>query len=94
MPMLLIRILTWFSASLVARMLTGAGLAFMNMQFISTIFSMIESEVKMYASGASYNVLVAMHLFEIDFLISVMLSAFYVRTLLMGAQIFLTKATS
>lgn len=75
MPTILIRVLIWFTSSLVARLLLGAGLSFISYSFITTLVLQAQIAIGAFLGGLPASVLGLISLMKIPQAISIVISA-------------------
>ncbi len=93
MPAILIRILSWLMTSLAGQVMYSMGVGLMSFTAINGVLVWIKERLTVYFTGTSETVLIWVHLFELDYAVSVMLSAFIIRATIMSAQVALSKRT-
>ncbi|MHC6186231.1 DUF2523 family protein [Acinetobacter pittii] len=91
MPSILIRIALWMMTSFAGQLLYSLGLGMASFTAISSITSWIVEHIKVYFTGTSGWMLIWIELFHIDYGVSVLISAFIIRTTIMSAQVALTR---
>ncbi|MEG2937096.1 MAG: DUF2523 family protein [Vagococcus sp.] len=91
MPAILIRLAVWMMSSFAGQLMFSMGLGFISYTAISTLISWIIERVQWYFVGASEQILIWIHIFELDYCVSVLISAFLIRASIMSAQVALTK---
>lgn len=91
MPAILIRIALWMMTSFAGQVLFSLGMGVASFTAISTITDWIVQRLTEYFTGTSPAMLVWIHLFELDYAVSVLISAFIIRTTIMSAQVALVK---
>lgn len=91
MPSILIRIALWMMTSFAGQLLYSLGMGVASFTAISSITGWIVERLTTYFTGTSQTMLIWINLFEIDYGVSVLISAFIIRTTIMSAQVALTK---
>jgi hypothetical protein len=91
MPAILIRILTWLMTSMAGQVMFSLGVGMVSFTAINTIMAFITERLKSYFLGTSQTMIVWIHLFELDYCVSVLLSAFIIRSTIMAAQVALAR---
>lgn len=93
MPSILIRVLTWLMTSLAGQVMFSLGVGMLSFTAIDSVMGSITEKVRVYFVGTSETALIWINLFEIDYGVSVLLSAFIIKSMIMSAQVALTKRT-
>lgn len=91
MPAILIRILTWLMTSMAGQVMFSLGVGMVSFTAINGIMQFIQERVISYFNGTSPTMLIWIKLFEIDYCVSVLLSAFIIRSTIMAAQVALAR---
>ncbi|HEN9553114.1 TPA: DUF2523 domain-containing protein [Acinetobacter baumannii] len=91
MPSIIIRIALWMMTSFAGQVLFSLGLGMASFTAISSITSWIVEHIKVYFTGTAGWMLIWIDLFDIDYGVSVLISAFIIRTTIMSAQVAFTK---
>lgn len=91
MPAILIRILTWLMTSMAGQVMFSLGVGMVSFTAINSITSFIAERLKSYFVGTSQTMIIWIHLFELDYCVSVLLSAFLVRSTMIAAQVALAR---
>ncbi|WP_151838139.1 MULTISPECIES: DUF2523 domain-containing protein [unclassified Acinetobacter] len=93
MPAILITILTAFASSLVARMLLGAGLAFLSYTWINELVLKAQNEMAGLFNSIPSDVLGLLSIMKIPQAVSVVMSAIGVALFIKTSKVFLGRAT-
>lgn len=91
MPAILIRILTWLMTSMAGQVLFSLGLGVVSFTTLNSLLGWITSHIEVYFLGTSKNILIFVHLLEIDYYVSALLSAITIKATIMAAQVALAK---
>ncbi|USA44941.1 DUF2523 domain-containing protein [Acinetobacter sp. C26M] len=91
MPALLITILTAFASSLVARLLLGAGLAFVTYNWINDIVANIQLEIGHLFNGLPADFLGLISILKIPQAVSVVVSALGLAAFIKTSKVFLGR---
>lgn len=91
MPSILIRIALWMMTSFAGQLLYSLGLGMASFTAISSITGWIVDHLKVYLMGTTQWMLIWIDIFDIDYGVSVLISAFIIRTTIMSAQVALTR---
>lgn len=91
MPAILIRILTWLMTSIAGQVMFSLGVGMVSFTALNSILSWIQERIIVYFEGATPNILIFVSLLEIDYYISVLLSAVIIKATIMSAQVALAK---
>ena len=91
MPSILIRIAIWMMTSFAGQFLFSLGMGVASFTAIGSITSWLVDRLTSYFTGTSQTMLIWINLFELDYCVSVLISAFIIRTTIMSAQVALTK---
>lgn len=91
MPAILIRILTWLMTSIAGQVLFSLGLGITSFTALSSLLGWFQERIIVYFDGATPNILIFVELLEIDYYISVLLSAVIIKATIMSAQVALAK---
>lgn len=92
MPAILITILTAFASSLVARLLLGAGLAFVSYTFINDLVIQAQNAVGGLLNNLPADILGILGILKIPQAISVVMSAIGIAAFIKSAKVFLGKS--
>lgn len=92
MPAVLITILTAFASSLVARLLLGAGLAFVSYTFINDLVSQAQNAIGGLLNNIPSDIVGILGILKIPQAISVVMSALGIAAFIKSAKVFLGKA--
>ena len=93
MPAVLITILTSFAASLVARLLLGAGLAIYTLNFVDDLVAQAQNEMIGLLNNLPSDVLGLISILKIPQALSVIMSAVAVSAFIKTSKVFLGRAT-
>ena len=93
MPAILIRILTWLMTSIAGQVMFSLGLGMLSFASISSLLGWIVERMTVYFTGTSQSMLIFFRLFELDYGLSCLISAFMIRATIMAAQVSLAKRT-
>ena len=93
MPAILIRILTWLMTSIAGQVMFSLGLGMLSFASMNTLLSWILERLTVYFTGTSESMLIFIRLFEIDYGVSCLISAFIIKATIMSAQVSLAKRT-
>ncbi|MCT9386631.1 DUF2523 family protein [Acinetobacter baumannii] len=91
MPSIIIRIALWMMTSFAGQVLYSLGLGMASFTAISSITGWIVDHLKVYFTGTTQWMLIWIDIFDIDYGVSVLISAFIIRTTIMSAQVAFTK---
>lgn len=91
MPAILIRILTWLMTSLAGQVMFSLGVGMISFTGLSSILSWIQEHIIVYFEGTTPNILIFINLLEIDYYMSVLLSAIMIKATIMSAQVALAR---
>lgn len=91
MPSILIRIALWMMTSFAGQLLFSLGMGVASFTAISSITGFLVERLTTYFTGTSQTMLIWINLFELDYAVSVLISAFIIRTTIMSAQVALMK---
>jgi len=91
MPAILIRILTWLMTSFAGQVMFSLGVGMISFASLNSVLSWIQERIIVYFNGATPNILIFVRLLEIDYYVSVLLSAVIIKATIMSAQVALTK---
>lgn len=91
MPAILIRILTWLMTSLAGQVMFSLGVGMISFSSLNVILSWLQERIVVYFNGATPNILIFVRLLEIDYYISVLLSAVIIKATIMSAQVALSR---
>lgn len=91
MPAILIRILTWLMTSIAGQVMFSLGVGMISFTGLSGILSWLKERIVSYFNGATPNILIFVNLLEIDYYISVLLSAVIIKATIMSAQVALKR---
>ena len=92
MPAILITILTAFASSLVAKLMLGAGLAFLSYTFINDLVGQAQAAMLGLYSNIPANIMGILGILKIPQALSVILSAIGIAAFLKASKVFLGKA--
>ena len=92
MPAILITILTAFASSLVARLLLGAGLAFISYTFINDLVSQAQNSMLGLYSNIPSDIMGVLGILKIPQSLSVVMSAIGVAAFIKSSKLALGKA--
>lgn len=92
MPAILITILTAFASSLVARLLLGAGLAFVSYSFINDLVVQAQSAMQGLYSNIPADIMGVLGILKIPQSISVLMSAIGIAAFIRSSKLALGKA--
>lgn len=92
MPAILITILTAFASSLVARLLLGAGLAFVSYTFINDLVAQAQNAVRGLLNNLPADILGILGILKIPQAISVVMSAMGIAAFIKSAKVFLGRS--
>lgn len=93
MPVILVQVLAWFAASLVARMLMGAGLALYSISWVNTLVANAQAEIEQGFSSLPADVFSLLATLKVPQAISVIFSALVIVGTIKTAKVILGKAT-
>ena len=93
MPAILIRIFTWMMTSMAGQVLYSLGLGMLSFTSISALISWLQERITVYFMGTTPTMLIWIRLLELDYALSVLLSAFIIRATIMSAQVALARRT-
>lgn len=91
MPAILIRIALWMMTSFAGQLLYSLGMGVASFTAISSITEWLVERLTTYFTGTSQTMIIWINLFDIDYGVSVLISAFIIRTTIMAAQVALVK---
>lgn len=91
MPAILIRILTWLMTSIAGQVMFSMGVGMVSFTALSGILSWIQERIIVYFEGATPSILIFVNLLEIDYYMSVLLSAVIIKATIMSAQVALAR---
>ena len=91
MPAILIRILTWLMTSLAGQVMFSLGVGMISFTSLNGILGWLQERIVVYFNGATPNILIFVRLLEIDYYISVLLSAVIIKATIMSAQVALSR---
>lgn len=91
MPAILIRILTWLMTSIAGQVMFSMGVGMVSFTALSGILSWIQERIIVYFQGATPSILIFVNLLEIDYYMSVLLSAVIIKATIMSAQVALAR---
>ena len=91
MPALLIRILVWFASGLIARVLLGAGLGIFTFTFLNDIMSNLKNAILNAMQGFPADITQILGLLQVDFYISIILSALTMAAFIKSSKLALGK---
>ncbi|MDH2648681.1 DUF2523 family protein [Acinetobacter baumannii] len=91
MPAILIRILTWMMTSIAGQVMYSMGVGLVSFTAISSVLSWIQERLITYFLGTSKTILIWINLLDLDYGLSVCLSAFIIRATIMSAQVALSR---
>lgn len=91
MPAILIRIFTWLMTSIAGQVMFSLGVGMVSFTALNSILLWIQERIIVYFNGATPNILIAVSLLEIDYYVSVLLSAVIIKATIMSAQVALAK---
>lgn len=89
MPAILITILTSFAASLLARVLLGAGLTIYTYKTINDLVSTLQSHLAKYLYALPADALAYIHMLKFDFYVSALLSAYAIVAFVKTSKVFI-----
>lgn len=92
MPAILITILTAFASSLVARLLLGAGLAFVSYTFINDLVAQAQTAIGGLLNNLPADILGLLGILKIPQAISVVMSAMGIAAFIKSAKVFLGRS--
>lgn len=92
MPAILITILTAFASSLVARLLLGAGLAFVSYTFINDLVAQAQNAVRGLLNNLPADILGILGILKIPQAISVVMSAMGIAAFIKSSKVFLGRS--
>ncbi|WP_119055449.1 DUF2523 domain-containing protein [Acinetobacter colistiniresistens] len=93
MPAIIITILTAFASSLVARMLLGAGLAFLTYDWINDLVLQAQNEMAGLFNNLPSDVLGLISILKIPNALSVIMSAIGISTFIKTSKVFLGRSS-
>lgn len=91
MPAILIRILTWLMTSIAGQVMFSLGVGMVSFTALNGILSWIQERIIVYFEGATPSILIFVNLLEIDYYMSVLLSAVIIKATIMSAQVALAR---
>lgn len=91
MPAILIRILSWLMTSIAGQVMFSLGVGMLSFSSISSLIFWLQERITSYFLGTSSTMLIWIRIFELDYCVSVCLSAFIIRATIMSAQVALAK---
>lgn len=93
MPAILIRVLAWLMTSIAGQVMFSLGVGMLSFASISVLIQWLQERISNYFLGTSHTMLIWIRIFELDYCVSVCLSAFIIRSTIMAAQVALAKRT-
>lgn len=91
MPAILIRIMTWLMTSIAGQVMFSLGVGMLSFASISSLIFWLQERITNYFVGTSQTMIIWIRIFELDYCVSVCLSAFIIRATIMSAQVALAK---
>lgn len=91
MPAILIRIALWMMTTFAGQVLFSLGLGIASFSAIHPIMGFFQERIATYFQGSGLTMLIWMRLLDIPYGVSVLLSAFIIRTTIMSATVALQK---
>lgn len=91
MPAILIRILLWLMTSFAGQVLFSLGLGTISFAGFSTIISWFTGAITPYITGMPQSVVYFAKAAEVDYGVSIILSALIIRSTIMSAQVAFQK---
>lgn len=92
MPAIIVTILVAFASSLVARMLLGAGLAFVSYNWINDLVLQAQMQMQGYLNNLPADVLGLISILKLPQALSVIISAIGVSAFIRASKVFLGRA--
>jgi hypothetical protein len=93
MPAILITILASFASSLVARLLLGAGLAFLSFNWINDLVLLAQNEMMGLMNNLPSDILGLISILRIPQALSVVMSAMGIAAFIKTSKVFLGRST-
>lgn len=93
MPAILITILASFASSLVARLLLGAGLAFLSFNWINDLVLLAQNEMVGLMNNLPSDILGLISILKIPQALSVIMSAMGIASFIKTSKVFLGRST-
>ncbi|WP_445346526.1 DUF2523 family protein [Acinetobacter bohemicus] len=93
MPAILITILVSFASSLVARLLLGAGLAFLSFNWINDLVLLAQNEMMGLMNNLPSDILGLISILKIPQALSVVMSAMGIAAFIKTSKVFLGRST-
>lgn len=91
MPAILIRIFAWLMTSFAGQVMFSLGVGMVSFTALNSILFWLQERIVVYFEGATPNILIFVRLLEIDYYMSVLLSAVIIKATIMSAQVALAK---
>lgn len=91
MPAILIRVLTWLMTSFAGQVLFSLGLGVISFTSISSLLDWILNAITIHVMNSQQHILIFIELLQLDFGISVLLSAMAIKATIMSAQVALAR---
>lgn len=91
MPAILIRILAWVMTSFAGQVLYSLGLGLISFTALDTIVGWLVSSITSYVEFMPYSVIFFAKAAEVDYGVSVIISAIIIKSTIMSAQVSLKR---